>query len=83
MSQVKARQLAIDTRLKLGLQSTERLDVCRAVTSLGVTRIKRPLESSISGATLKTDKVKLILINSGCHSPLDAGGRYFQSAPAA
>lgn len=64
MSQVKARQLAIDTRLKLGLQSTEHLDVYRAVTSLGITCIKRPLESSISGATLKTDKVKLILINS-------------------
>jgi len=64
MTEVKARQLAIDTRLKLGLQSTEHLDVYRAVTSLGITCVKRPLESSISGATLKTDKVKLILVNS-------------------
>jgi len=64
MSEVKARQLAIDTRLKLGLQSTEHLDVYRAVSSLGITCVKRPLESSISGATLKTDKVKLILVNS-------------------
>jgi len=64
MSEVKARQLAIDTRLKLGLQSTEHLDVYRAVSSLSITCVKRPLESSISGATLKTDKVKLILVNS-------------------
>ena len=64
MSEVKARQLAIDTRLKLGLHSTEYFDVYRAVNSLGITCIKRPLESSISGATLKTDKVKVILVNS-------------------
>ena len=64
MSEIKARQLAIDTRLKLGLQSTEYFDVYRAVSSLGITCIKRPLESSISGATLKTNKVKVILVNS-------------------
>ena len=64
MSEVKARQLAIDTRLKLGLQSTEHFDVYRAVSSLGITCVKRPLESSISGATLKTNKVKIILVNS-------------------
>ena len=64
MSEVKARQLAIDTRLKLGLQSTEHFDVYRAVSSLGITCVKRPLESSISGATLKTNKVKVILVNS-------------------
>ncbi len=64
MSEIKARQLAIDTRLKLGLQSTEHFDVYRAVSSLGITCIKRPLESSISGATLKTNKVKVILVNS-------------------
>ena len=64
MSQVKARQLAIDTRLKLGLQSTEYFDVYRAVNSLGITCVKRPLESSISGATLKTSKTNVILVNS-------------------
>lgn len=64
MSELKARQLAIDTRLRLGLQSTEHLDVYRAVNSLGITCVKRPLESSISGATLKTNKVKVILVNS-------------------
>jgi len=64
MKESKARQLAIDTRLTLGLQSTEYFDVYRAVTSLGITCVKRPLESSISGATLKTNKVKVILINS-------------------
>jgi Zn-dependent peptidase ImmA (M78 family) len=64
MSESKARQLAIDTRLMLGLQSTEHFDVYRAVTSLGITCVKRPLESSISGATLKTNKVKVILVNS-------------------
>lgn len=64
MSEVKARQLAIDTRLRLGLQSTEHLDVYRAVDSLGITCVKRPLESSISGVTLKTDKAKVILANS-------------------
>ena len=64
MSEIKARQLAIDTRLKLGLQSTEHFDVYRAVSSLGITCVKRPLVSSISGATLKTNKVKVILVNS-------------------
>jgi len=64
MSEIKARQLAIDIRLKLGLQSTEYFDVYRAVNSLGITCIKRPLESSISGATLKTNEVKVILVNS-------------------
>ena len=64
MSEIKARQLAIDTRLKLGLQSTEHFDVYRAVSSLGITCVKRPLESSISGATLKTNKAKVILVNS-------------------
>ncbi|MFC1910092.1 ImmA/IrrE family metallo-endopeptidase [Chloroflexota bacterium] len=64
MSEVKARQLAIDTRLRLGLQSIEHLDVYRAVNSLGITCVKRPLESSISGATLKTNRVKVILVNS-------------------
>jgi len=64
MLEVKARQLAIDTRLRLGLQSTEYFDVYRTVISLGITCVKRPLESSISGATLKTNKVKVILVNS-------------------
>jgi Zn-dependent peptidase ImmA (M78 family) len=64
MSEVKARQLAIDTRLNLGFQSTENLDVYRAVGSLGITCIKRPLESNISGASIKTPKVKVILVNS-------------------
>jgi Zn-dependent peptidase ImmA (M78 family) len=64
MLESKARQLAIDTRLKLGLQSTEHFDVYRAVTSLGITCVKRLLESNISGATLKTKKVKVILVNS-------------------
>jgi Zn-dependent peptidase ImmA (M78 family) len=64
MSNYKARQLAIDTRLRLGLHSTEYLDVDRAVSSLGITCINRPLESSMSGATLKTGRVKAILVNS-------------------
>lgn len=64
MLESKARQLAIDTRLRLRLQSTEHFDVYRAVTSLGITCVKRPLESNISGATLKTNKVKVILANS-------------------
>jgi len=64
MSESKVHQLAIDTRLRLGLQSTEHFDVYRAVTSLGITCVKRSLESNISGATLKTNKVKVILVNS-------------------
>ena len=64
MLESKVRQLVIDTRLRLGLQSTEHFDVYRAVTSLGITCVKRPLESNISGATLKTNKVKVILVNS-------------------
>jgi len=64
MSEMKARQLAIDTRLKLGLQSTEHLDVYRALSSLAITCVKRPLTGSISGVSAKTSKVKIILINS-------------------
>lgn len=64
MLESKTRQLAIDTRLKLGLQSTEYFDVYRAVASLRITCVKRPLESTMSGATLKTNKVKVILVNS-------------------
>lgn len=64
MTEVKAHQLAIDTRLRLGLQSTEHVDVYRAVSSLGIACVKRPLESGMSGATLKTHRVKLILVNS-------------------
>ena len=64
MSDVIAHQLSIDTRLKLGLHSTEYFDVNRAVVSLGITCIKRPLESSLSGATLKGNKAKIILVNS-------------------
>jgi Zn-dependent peptidase ImmA (M78 family) len=59
-----ARQLAIDTRLKLGLQMTEFFDVYRAIVSLRIACVKRPLESKISGATFRTDKVKIILVNS-------------------
>jgi len=64
MLRSKARQLAIDTRLRLGLQSTDYFDVRRAVTALQITCVKRPLESKISGATLKTNRVKAILVNS-------------------
>ncbi len=63
MHEAKARQLVIDTRLKLGLQSTEHCDVDRAAGSLGITCIKRPLQSSMSGATLKMNRVKAILVN--------------------
>lgn len=61
--EMRARQLAVDTRLRLGLQSTEYCDVDRALISLGVTCIKRPLQSTMSGATLKTERVRLILVN--------------------
>jgi len=64
MSETIARQLAINTRVKLGLQSTEYFDVYRAINSLGITCIKRPLESKISGATIRTEMVKIILVNS-------------------
>ena len=63
MRDVRARQLAIDTRQRLGLQSTEYCDVDRALTTLGVTCVKRPLQSNMSGATMKTEKVRLILVN--------------------
>lgn len=57
------QQLAIDTRMRLGLQSTEHCDVDRALVSLGITCIKRPLQSTMSGATLKSERVRLILVN--------------------
>lgn len=60
----KERKLAIATRLKLGLQSTEYCDIYRAICALRITCIKRPLESGISGATLKTRRAKVILVNS-------------------
>lgn len=65
MHEAKARALAIETRLKLGFQSTEYVDVYKAASSLHITCIKRPLESNISGATIKADDiVYVILVNS-------------------
>lgn len=64
MTEMTARKLAIDTRLRLGLQTTEHFDVYRAVSSLGITCIKKPLESKISGATIKTNRAQIILVNS-------------------
>ncbi|APV43872.1 hypothetical protein Dform_00517 [Dehalogenimonas formicexedens] len=64
MSETLARQLAIETRLKLGLQSIEYLDVLRSIEAFNICCIKRPLESSISGATVKTQRVRCIFVNS-------------------
>lgn len=64
MDELRARKLAIDTRLRLGLQTTEYFDVYRAVLSLGITCIKRPLESKISGATIRGNRAQIILVNS-------------------
>ncbi len=65
MDEAKARALAIETRLKLGLHSTEYVDVYKAASSLHITCIKRILESNISGATIKAnDTVYMILVNS-------------------
>lgn len=65
MTDTKAYSLALETRLKLGLQSIEFLDVYKVASSLGITCIKKRLESNISGATFVTDeRVKIILINS-------------------
>jgi Zn-dependent peptidase ImmA (M78 family) len=64
MTEMRARKLAIDTRLRLGLQTTEYFDVYRAILSLGITCIKRPLESRMSGATIKTNRTQTILVNS-------------------
>lgn len=64
MVNTMARQLAIDTRLKLGLQSTEYFDVNRAVTSLHFTCIKKPLKSNVSGATFRSNRARIILVNS-------------------
>ena len=64
LQDLKAKQLAINTRMRLGLQSTEYLDVYRALSSLGITCIKRPLEGDMSGATLKSDNFSIILVNS-------------------
>jgi len=65
MNEAKARAFAIETRLKLGLQSTEYVDVYKAASSLHITCIKRTLASNISGATIKAnDTVRMILVNS-------------------
>jgi len=64
MNEMRAHKLAIDTRLKLGLQTTEYFDVYRAILSLGITYIKRPLESKISGATIRGNRTQIILVNS-------------------
>lgn len=64
MTEMRARKLAIDTRLRLGLQTTEYFDVYRAISSLGITCIKRPLESKMSGATIRTNRTQIILVNS-------------------
>jgi len=64
MSQLGIRKLTVDTRLRLGLQTTEYFDVYRAVSALDITCIKRPLESKISGATIGGQFIQIILINS-------------------
>ncbi len=65
MDKAKARALAIETRLRLGLQSTEYIDVYKAASTLHITCIKRMLESNISGATIKANNtVYMILVNS-------------------
>lgn len=64
MIDMRARKLAIDTRLKLGLQTTEYFDVHRAILTLGITCIKKPLESKMSGATIRSNMTQIILVNS-------------------
>lgn len=65
MTKAKAHSLAIDARHKLGLQSTEFVDVYRAITILNIACVKRPLKSNISGATfMVSEKAKIMLINS-------------------
>ena len=65
MSRIKAHSLAVTTRLNLGLQSTEFVDVYKAITTFYINCVKRPLESTISGATITTSNdIKVILINS-------------------
>ena len=64
MTEMRARKLAIDTRLRLGLQTTGYFDVHRAILSLGITCIKMPLESKMSGATIRSNGTKIILVNS-------------------
>lgn len=65
MIEMKAKAYAIDTRLKLGLQSTDYIDVYKAVATLKIGCIKRVLESKISGATIKAgDNLCMILVNS-------------------
>lgn len=65
MNKTKAHSFAVDTRLKLGSQSTEFMDVTKAASTLKITLAKRPLESNISGASLRTNTgVRVILVNS-------------------
>lgn len=65
MDEVKARACAIETRLRIGLQSTEYIDVFKALSMLNTGCVKRMLESDISGATIRVnDKLCMILVNS-------------------
>jgi Zn-dependent peptidase ImmA (M78 family) len=64
MVEIREKQLAFDTRLRLGLHSTEYLDITKVLNLLKITCVKRPLDSSISGVLFKTEKVTMILANS-------------------
>lgn len=65
MDELKARACAIETRLRIGLQSTEYIDVFKAISMLNIGCIKRKLESNMSGATIKiNDNLCMVLVNS-------------------
>lgn len=60
----RARRLAGDERSLYGFNGYEPVDVFKVLKIAGISCIKKPLKSDISGIFLKASNVKVILINS-------------------
>lgn len=59
----KARSYAIKTRNSFALGVMEPIDICKLLTIMNVTCIKRPMDTELSGVFFSAEKAKVILIN--------------------
>lgn len=59
----QAKEMAMQTRINLGYSLIEPIDIFKVITRYGMSCIKKPMESNISGMIIKSDRTTLILIN--------------------
>lgn len=68
MTEVVPKVLALETRLRLGLQNVEYVDLNKTLSTLHISCVKRVLQSNISGAAIKARNgaisITMILVNS-------------------